>query len=628
MTDLGTTSAASPAAAIAPMRGLTEAEARARLEGGRSNLDRSRQRSDRDVIRGNLLTFFNVVLATLIAALLAVGEFSDGLFVGGVVFANVAVATIQELQATRRLRELRALTAPRATVVRDGLERSIRAAEVVEGDLLHLEPGDQVVADGPIVAEGAEIDESLLTGESDPVRRERGVELRSGSFCVAGDCYYTAARVGEQAYAVRLTAESRQLIKRASPLTHRFNRLLRMLLITTGALAAVLFIQFNIDERGLAESLKATTATVTTVVPAGLLLGMTIVTAVGALRVSRSGAIVQDMQGVEALNYVDVIGLDKTGTLTTNRLTLAAVDWLTEFPDALDGWLAAYAVATEGESKTADALAEELRARSNGAVRVAQVPFSSARRWSAATLQHASDRMTLVLGAPETLFAAAGAHDTSRLRQAYADATARGLRGVLLARVEVFGATETVEWDLATSRSAPRGYRARWHRPYITVSSCGFTLLARYPEFDLSVQGLTHSTARQLLDWDTPPANRRIEEHRATLQEFAGRVGLTLSAYAPTDTFHEFTAETGPALITNHNDNVQFERLHERKERTRVVGPASFPGTAIDWQALDRYAGRFRVRRRRQIRYLAMQARIRIQRWQRRLSGAKRERMP
>jgi len=435
MTEPGTAAAEPPAPVDRPPRpGLSEAEAQARIEAGRSNLDTSEQRTDGDVIRGNTVTFFNVVLGTLIVALLAVGEFSDGFFVGGVVSANVAVATLQELQATRRLRELRALTAPHATVVRGGLERSILAEQVVEGDLLHLQPGDQVVVDGTIIAESAEIDESLLTGESDPVRREAGAELRSGSFCVAGDCYYTADRVGAEAYAVRLTTESRELIRRATPLTTRFNRLLRVLLITTGALAAVLFIQFNIEDQGFAESLKATTATVTTVVPAGLLLGMTVVTAVGALRVSRSGAIVQDIYGVEALNYVDVVGLDKTGTLTTNRLTLAAVDWRRDTGAELDGWLAAFAVATEGDSKTAATLADALRGRSNGASAVEQVPFSSARRWSAATLQRASDRMTLVLGAPETMFAASPAHDVTGLRAGYEAASAGGLRGVVLAR--------------------------------------------------------------------------------------------------------------------------------------------------------------------------------------------------
>src|SRR5690606_32315172 len=139
-------------------------------------------------------------------------------------------------------------------------------------------------------------------------------------FCVAGECRYEATRVGADAYAQRLSARTRTLIRRATPLMTRFDRLLRILLISTGALAAVLFIQFNVQDRGFTESLRATTATVTTIVPVGLLLGITVVTAVGAVRVSRSGAVVQDMYAVEALNYVDVIAFDKTGTLTSNRL--------------------------------------------------------------------------------------------------------------------------------------------------------------------------------------------------------------------------------------------------------------------------------------------------------------------
>ena len=449
-----------------PAPGLSAAEAAARAAAGRANVDTARHRTDGDVVRANALTFFNIVLAALILALLASGGFRDGLFVGGVVAANVAAATVQELIATRRLRELRALSAPSATVVRDGVARSIPAEEVVQGDLLHLASGDQVVADGRVLARVAEVDESLLTGESEPVRRGPGEELRSGSFCVAGDCYYSAQRVGVEAYTVRLTADAREIVRRASPLTYRFARLLRVLLIATGLLAAALFIQFNVQDRGFGESLRATTATVTTVVPVGLLLGMTVVTSVGALRVSRSGAIVQDIHAVEALNYVDVIALDKTGTLTTNRLHVAAIVWapsLTASGEAYAGagaeaeagaerwvpWLGAFARATAGESRTAAALAESLGARAGPARAVDGVPFSSARRWSATALEAggvgAPERRVIVMGAPETLLAAAaggatgdgrGARDAARLRGDYRLATAEGLRGVVLAEAD------------------------------------------------------------------------------------------------------------------------------------------------------------------------------------------------
>src|SRR5688572_13186938 len=413
-----------------PAGGLSTSDAMARAASGLSNRDESAIRTDADVIRGNVLTFFNVVLAALIIALLAVGEFKDGIFVGIVVVANVAVSTLQELRATRTLRELRALTAPRATVVRDGQESAILAEDVVQGDLLHLRKGDQVIADGRISERSAEIDESLLTGESDSVSRRPGDLLRSGSFCTAGDCFYVAEHVGANAYAMKLTADARQRVRRETPLQLRFNRILRVLLAATGILAVCLMISYSMEDRDVAETIKATTATVTTVVPTGLLLGMTVAFAVGAVRVSRSGAIVQDINAVEALNYVDIICLDKTGTITANEMTLDAVHWL---PGAENdaGWLGAFAQATANESKTASAMAEALAARSNGAGASGSVPFNSERRWSAMQLVLAGQRRTFVLGAPETVLPLCEGGE--ELKDIYREASEGGLRGVVFA---------------------------------------------------------------------------------------------------------------------------------------------------------------------------------------------------
>jgi cation-transporting ATPase E len=414
-----------------PSGGLTTAEADRRAAAGLANVDSTRQRTDADVVRANVLTFFNVVLFSLIFALFAVGEFRDGFFVGVVVAANVAVATWQEIRATRTLRELVALTAPHATVVRDGVEAPILAEHIVQGDLIHLKQGDQVVADGTVVARTAEVDESLLTGESDSVQRGPGSELRSGSFCTAGDCYYTAEQVGVNAYAVKLTADARELVRRATPLQLRFQRILRLLLTATGILAALLLISYNVQDRGIAESIKATTATVTTVVPTGLLLGMTVAFAVGAVRVSRAGAIVQDINAVEALNYVDVICLDKTGTITANRLTLQDIHWLAGAEANLP-WLAAFVDASRNDSKTAGALAEALTDRSNGARPNGNVPFNSERRWSALRLDSNGDSRVFMLGAPETVLPLAD-DESGELAALYETAAEKGLRGVIFA---------------------------------------------------------------------------------------------------------------------------------------------------------------------------------------------------
>jgi len=422
-----------------PQGGLTTAEARIRTEAGLSNLDTTRQRTDGDVIRSNVLTFFNVVLGALILALFLAKEFRDGLFVGVVVIANVAVSTYQELRATRTLRKLVALTAPQATVVRDGQETPILADHVVQGDLVHLKPGDQVVADGTVVANTAEIDESLLTGESESVQRGPGSELRSGSFCTAGNLYYTAEQVGVNAYAVKLTADARQLVRRSSPLQIRFNRLLRILLTVTGLLAVMLLISYNVQDRGFAEAIRATTATVTTVVPTGLLLGMTVAFAVGAVRVSRAGAIVQDINAVEALNYIDVVCLDKTGTITANKLTFNDIHWV-EGMEVYAGWLGAFLAASATESKTSGALAEALGGKSNGARSLGGVPFNSERRWSALKLEHSGEARVFMLGAPETVLPLAGGTLTGPLADAdgglrglYEQAAGQGLRGVIFA---------------------------------------------------------------------------------------------------------------------------------------------------------------------------------------------------
>ncbi|MCK9520258.1 MAG: cation-translocating P-type ATPase, partial [Dehalococcoidia bacterium] len=372
----------------------------------------------------------------------AVGQFRDGLFVGMVVAANVAVATLQELKATRTLRELVALTAPQATVIRDGMPQAILAEHVVQGDLLHLKQGDQVVADGRIIDRVCEVDESLLTGESDSVRKEPGAELRSGSFCTAGDAYYVAEKVGAEAYAVKLNAEARELVKRSSPLMLRFNRILRVLLTATAILGGLLMIQYMNSDRGFSNAVRDTAATVTTVVPTGLLLGMTVAFAVGAVRVSRSNAIVQDIGAVEALNYIDVICLDKTGTITANKLKLADTYWVPGF-ELLRGWLGAFADATATDSKTAGALAEAFAAESNGARPDGAVPFNSERRWSALRLERMGERRTFILGAPETVLPLSPDEELAEdLRRRYREASESGLRGVVFAETDTLPQTD------------------------------------------------------------------------------------------------------------------------------------------------------------------------------------------
>ncbi len=425
--------------------GLTTFEALSRADRGLANVDTAKRRTNGEVIRANAFTFFNLVLGSLILILfvlaivdLDIGHFQDGVFVGIVVVANVAIATFQELRATKILRDLAALTSPRATVMRDGQEVAIPAEQVVQGDLLHLERGHQVVADGKVVSGAAEIDESLLTGESDPGGKTPGDLLLSGSFCTSGSCYYRAERVGMEAYAVQLAAEARSLVRRLSPVQLRLKRLVRVLLGATAVLGAMLLISFNVEDRGLAEAIKAATATIATIVPEGLILAVTVAFAIGAVRVSRAKALVQDITAVEALNYVDVVCLDKTGTLTANELTLRSLNWGPGAQEAKP-WLAAFAAAAAGESKTTETLAEALAGDSVlGAQPEERIPFSSERRWSALRLRMGEERRTFLLGAPETLLplSETGDGDGTLLAAVHDEAVAAGFRGVLFAEID------------------------------------------------------------------------------------------------------------------------------------------------------------------------------------------------
>ena len=430
--------------------GLSMAEVGDRVRRGLVNRDDSKQRRDRDVIRENALTYFNMVLFSLILVLfiLAIvdqeaGHAQDAFFVGIVVAANITIGTWQELRATHTLRALQALAAPRAMVIRDGAPTEILSSEVVQGDLVRVGTGDQIVADGRVVAESAEIDESLLTGESVSVRKDPGEPVLSGSFCTAGSLEYVAERVGKEAYAQQLTADARQLVRRATPLQIRFKRIVRILLIATAALGALLLVSAAVADDDLADAIKNTTATISSIVPEGLLLGMTVAFAVGAVRLSRHGAIVQDINAVEAMNYLDVVCLDKTGTITANELSLDETIWGSEDATTVEadrGWLGAFAVAGANESGTGAALAAGLGAESNGAQAVARVPFNSERRWSALTLELRGTQRHFVLGAPETVLPYADDH--GRLLRRYEDAAAIGLRGVIFAEVAALPETD------------------------------------------------------------------------------------------------------------------------------------------------------------------------------------------
>ena len=268
--------------------GLTEGEA-VRLLAEREPYVPTTSRSYASIVRANVFTVFNLILAVAGAATLVFGEWQDALFLG-VLVSNSAIGITQEIRAKRALDRLAALVAPTANVVRDGVARTVAVDQVVPGDLLRVQPGDQVVADGELVrAEGVTLDESILTGESRPVLRELGAHVRSGSFVVEGAGEFVVEAVGQESYAARIAGEARAFRHPRSPLERAFNRLLLTLVAVIAPLGIVLGVALWERRTPLDEAVPTSVAAVVTLVPEGLILLASLTFAVAAPADGRAG---------------------------------------------------------------------------------------------------------------------------------------------------------------------------------------------------------------------------------------------------------------------------------------------------------------------------------------------------
>ena len=428
--------------------GLSDAEAERRLAQRGTAPPETSSRSYASIVRANVFTVFNLILAVAGVATLAFGDWQDALFLA-VLLANAGIGTFQEVRAKRALDRLSALVAPHATVIRGGRAQTVAVGEVVPGDLLRIAPGDQVVADGALSrAESLRVDESILTGESEPVERGAGEQVRSGAFAVEGIGYFEAGAVGDDSYAARLTGQARSFRHPRSPLERALNRLLFILVGVMVPLGVVLGYALWHRHASLHDAVPTSVAAVVTLVPEGLILLASVTYAVAALRMSRRGALPQQLNAIESLASVDVVCFDKTGTLTEPTLRVAGLIG----PAAAADELGRYAASAPVQNGTLAAIAAEWPAE---AARVdEQIPFASGRRFSALRLGGTG----WVLGAPEhfDLGALAGqaADEAGAGRRVLAFGTADPLDAerprahalVLLAERLRPDARSTVEW--------------------------------------------------------------------------------------------------------------------------------------------------------------------------------------
>jgi cation-transporting ATPase E len=370
--------------------GLTEAEAQRRIAARGPQVPAASSRSTASIVRANVLTVFNAILVAMGVLTLAFGAWQDALFLG-IVVANSGIGIAQELRAKRKLDELAALVAPHATVVRDGVARELAVEDVVEGDLVKVEAGDQVVADGTLdEAAALSLDESILTGESHPVQRGPGEEVRSGSFAVEGAGSYTVTAVGDDSYAQRIAGEARAFRHPRSPLERALNRLLLVLVAVMVPLGTIFVYSLWQRDAPIGEAVTTAVAGIVTLVPEGLVLLASLTFAAAALQLARRGALAQQLNATESLASVDVLCLDKTGTLTHPGLRVVAIE-----PAGITEPLGRFAASSPAQNATLKAIAAAVPA---AAVAVEDYePFSSSRRYSALTI--AGERWRL--GAPE-----------------------------------------------------------------------------------------------------------------------------------------------------------------------------------------------------------------------------------
>ena len=417
--------------------GLSASEVAERIERGEVNATDDRtSRTLGEIIRANVFTRFNAILGTMLVLIIIVGPVQDSLF-GVVLVANALIGIVQELRAKRTLDKLAVLNAPRARVVRDGEANEVAVGEVVLDDLVDLRAGDQVPADGRVrTVEGLEIDESLLTGESDPVAKELSDEVLSGSIVVAGSGRFQATRVGADAYARRLADEARRFTLVRSELVDGINLILRYVTWAIAPTAALLALsQFDAHDEWR-EALAGVVAGVVAMVPEGLVLLTSLSFGLAAVALARRKVLVQELPAVEGLARVDVVCLDKTGTITEGAITFDELEQFSD-NDPVAEALGALA-ADENKNATMNALCSSFP-EPDGWTRTGSVPFSSARKWSGATF---GDNGTWILGAPEMVWIDRPADDPVRGR---ADVlAASGRRVLLLAHTDAALVDETL----------------------------------------------------------------------------------------------------------------------------------------------------------------------------------------
>ena len=426
------------------LTGLTDEQVNERIEQGKVNADENpNTRTYKQIVRENTLTFFNFLNLVLLILVLMVGSYKNAFFVG-IIIINTLIGIAQEIRAKKTIDKLAILTAKKSIVIREGKKWTVPTEELVLDDLVCLKTGDQVPADAKVLEGSVEVNESLLTGESDNLPKNVGDELFSGSFVTSGEACCQIIHVGKDNYAAQITSEAKEFKRHNSELKNSLNAILKVISIIIVPLGALLFYkQYYVVGNTFKDSIVSMVAGVLGMIPEGLVLLTSVALTLGALVLANKKTLVQELYCIETLARVDTLCLDKTGTITEGTMCVERVEPWSEAsenkdtdeiptededePDLheIENMMANLMYVLKDQNATIDALRKRFPAKSSMTLEHI-IPFSSDRKYSGAVFE---DNGTYLMGAAQFLFPE-GREDILDVCQNYAE---EGLRVLVLA---------------------------------------------------------------------------------------------------------------------------------------------------------------------------------------------------
>lgn len=410
--------------------GLTAAEVNARIEAGKINIaDDSSDRTTGKIIRDNLLTYFNLIFLVITVLLCIAGAFRDLTFLP-IIIGNILIGIVQELRAKKTLDKMKILNAGHAVVIREGKRQKVTAEELVIDDLVWLSSGDAICADSVVVSGEITVNESMLTGEADGIVKKENEELLSGSFVVSGEGYARLTRVGNDSYISKLTNEAKALKKgEESEMIRSINMFVKVIGIIIIPMSVILFVQaFVFRNASFRTSITSMVASIIGLIPEGLYLLTTLALAVSMMKLAKDKVLLHDMKSIESLARVDVLCVDKTGTITKPEMTVTEI---VSCDDSMNKVFTDYVMSSIDNNATAVALKKYLNDNNvvNGKRTASKVyPFNSTVKYGAM----AFNDDYYVLGAPEFIIKTG----FNNLKDDISQYTTKGYRVIVLAKAE------------------------------------------------------------------------------------------------------------------------------------------------------------------------------------------------